>query len=245
MEATMKRKALEKDFDSPEVQNDGGPAIEQMWSAEAKALYGAPRDTGYDVGRWFEESGIPSVLDVGCGRGVLREGYSGRWVGLDRSIEQLRHSGGARLIGDALSLPFPDESFPGVAALYMLYFFEDPSEVVREALRVLQPEGWFATCAPSKFDAPELAHVTPKEEMDSFAAEDITALLFEYFRDVDVTIWDFPAFDLPDRDTVSAYLYSWYFPRFTREEAAERAKQVDVPLKLTKRGAWGVGRKPR
>jgi SAM-dependent methyltransferase len=244
VEATVKRKALKKDFDEPAVQNADGPSIDQLWSAEAFALYGPPRDTGYDVGRWFDEKGIPSVLDVGCGRGVLREGYSGRWVGLDRSIEQLRHTTGLRIIGDALSLPFPDESFPGVTALYMLYFFEDPSLVVREALRVLEPGGWFATCAPSKFDAPELAHVTPKEGMDEFAAEDVPALLFEHFRDVDVTIWDFPAFDLPDRDTVGDYLYSWYFPQLTREEANARAQDVDVPLKLTKRGAWGVGRKP-
>jgi ubiquinone/menaquinone biosynthesis C-methylase UbiE len=241
----MKKRRIEKDFDDPAVQSADGPSLEQMWSEEAYALYGPPRDTGYDVGRWFEEKGIPSVLDVGCGRGVLREGYSGRWIGLDRSIEQLRQTGGTRLIGDALSLPFPDESFPGVTALYMLYFFEDPSLVVREALRVLQPDGWFATCAPSKFDAPELVHVTPKEEMDSFMAEDVPELLFEHFRVVDVTIWDFPAFDLPDRETVSAYLYSWYFPRLTREEASKRAEQVDVPLKLTKRGAWGVGHKPR
>jgi SAM-dependent methyltransferase len=241
----MKKKALRKDFDSPEVQDDGGPNIEEMWSAEARALYGPPRDTGYDVGRWFEEKGIGPVLDVGCGRGVLREGYSGRWVGLDRSIEQLRHATGDRVIGDALSLPFPDESFAGVTALYMLYFFEDPSLVVHEALRVLRPDGWFATCAPSKFDAPELAHVIPTDEMDAFAAEDVPALLFEHFREVDVTIWDFPAFDLPDRRTVSAYLHSWYLPRLTREEADARAEQVEVPLKLTKRGAWGVGRKPR
>jgi SAM-dependent methyltransferase len=241
----MKRNALKKDFDDPAVRAADGPSIAQMWSAEATALYGPPRDTGYDVGRWFEEKGIGAVLDVGCGRGVLKEGYSGRWVGLDRSIEQLRHTDGMRVIGDALSLPFPDESFAGVSALYMLYFFDDPSDVVREVLRVLEPDGWFATCAPSKFDAPELAHVTPRDEMDSFAAEDVTSLLFEHFRDVDVTIWDFPAFDLADRETVSAYLYSWYFPRLSREEAEARAKDVDVPLKLTKRGAWGVGRKPR
>ncbi len=241
----MKRKALRKDFDDPAVQDSVGPSIEQMWSAEAFARYGRPRDTGYDIGRWFEAKGVRSVLDIGCGRGVLREGFSGRWVGLDRSIEQLRHTDGTRVIADALSVPFPDESFSGVAALYMLYFFEDPSLVVREALRVLEPDGWFATCAPSKFDAPELMHVTPKEEMDSFMAEDVPALLFEHFRDVDVTIWDFAAFDLVDRETVSAYLYSWYFPRLTREEANTRAEEVDVPLKLTKRGAWGVGRKPR
>jgi hypothetical protein len=42
---------------------------------------------------------------------------------------------------------------------------------------------------------------------------------------------------------VRDYLYSWYYPQLTLEEAAARAAKVDVPLKLSKRGAWGVGRK--
>ena len=65
------------------------------------------------------------------------------------------------------------------------------------------------------------------------------------FRDVKITIWDFPAFDLKDRATVRDYLYSWYYPALTLEEAERRSQLVDVPLKLSKRGAWGVGRKPR
>ena len=240
----MKFKALDKDFDDAEVQSDVGPSIESMWSAEAYALYGPPRDTPHDVAVWFNEQGISPVLDIGCGAGAFGKSFSGRWVGLDRSIEQLRKAEGPRILGDALSLPFPDESFAGVVALYVLYFFEEPEMVAHEALRVLRPGGRFAVCAPSRFDAPELDHVTPKGEMDVFMAEDIPTLLFKHFRDVDVTIWDFPAFDLPDRDTVRDYLYSWYYPQLTIEEAEQRAAKVDVPLKLTKRGAWGVGRKP-
>lgn len=237
-------KALEKDFDDPAVQNSGGPSIESMWSDEARALYGEPRDTAHDVAVWFDGMGIEPVLDVGCGNGVFQRSFAGRWVGLDRSVSQLKQAEGPRVLGDALVLPFPDGSFAGVVSLYTLYFFEEPAGVAREAMRVLVPGGWFATCAPSRFDAPELDHVTPKGEAGSFAAEDIPALLFEHFREVAITVWDFPAFDLPDRETVAAYLYSWYFPQLGREEAAARARRVDVPVKLTKRGAWGVGRKP-
>jgi SAM-dependent methyltransferase len=238
------KKAIEKDFDDPEVQASAGPSISSLWSAEARALYGEPRDTHYDVGRWLDDKGIARVLDVGCGTGGLKQGFTRAWIGLDRSVEQLRQTDGARVIGDARSLPFSDGSFPAVTALYLLYFFESPEEVAREALRVLSPGGLFATCAPSKFDVPELSHVTPKGEHESFMAEDIPALLFEHFRDVKITVWDFPAFDLPDRRTVAGYLYSWYYPQLTRAEAVERSERVEVPLKLTKRGAWGVGRKP-
>lgn len=239
----MKKKVIEKDFDDPKVQNSGGPSIESMWSAEAYALYGPPRDAAHDVALWFNSKAISPVLDIGCGTGPFERSFEGRWVGLDRSIEQLKQARGERLIGDALSLPFGDASFKGVVALYMLYFFEDPSAVAKEALRVLEPGGYFATCAPSKFDAPELEHVTPKGEMDSFMGEDVQGLLFEHFYDVEVTVWDFPAFDLNDRETVRDYLYSWYYPQLTREEADRRAQQVEVPLKLSKRGTWGVGRK--
>jgi SAM-dependent methyltransferase len=236
-------KAIDKDFDDPEVQSSRGPSIESMWSDEARALFGPPRDAHHDVAVWFSEQGISPVLDVGCGTGGFRRSYTGRWVGLDRSIEQLKQADGARVIGDAPMLPFPNESFAGVAALYLLYFFEEPAAVALEAKRVLQPGGYFATCAPSAFDAPELDHVTPKGERDSFAAEDIPGLLFEHFREVEITTWDFPAFDLRDHETVRDYLYSWYYPQLTLDEATKRAERVDVPLKLSKRGAWGVGRK--
>jgi SAM-dependent methyltransferase len=239
----VKRRAIEKDFDDPAVQNDRGPTIESMWSAEARALYGPPRDTHHDVAVWFTERSISPVLDVGCGTGGFRRSYGGRWVGLDRSIEQLRRADGPRVLGEARSLPFPDESFAGVVELYVLYFFEDPVSVAVEARRALVEDGWFATCAPSAFDAPELDHVAPKGERGSFTAEDIPALLLEHFRDVQVTVWDFPAFVLRDTETVRDYLYSWYYPQLSLEEAAERAQRVEVPLKLTKRGAWGVGRK--
>jgi SAM-dependent methyltransferase len=239
----MKRR-IDKDFDDPEVQSDRGPTIESMWSDEARALYGPPRDTHHDVAVWFSEQAVSPVLDVGCGSGGFKQSYAGRWIGLDRSVEQLRKAGGPSVLGNALSLPFPGESFAGVVALYLLYFFEEPALVALEARRVLECGGYFATCAPSMFDAPELDHVSPKGERDSFAAEDIPALLFEYFRDVRITTWDFPAFDLRDRGTVRDYLYFWYYPQLTIEDATERAERVDVPLKLTKRGAWGVGRKP-
>lgn len=240
----MRKQMIDKDFDDREVQDLGGPSIEQMWSQEAFALYGPPRDTPADIGEWLQAQSIEPVLDIGCGSGALKQGYHGRWVGLDRSIEQLRQTDGTRVLGDALHLPFVEESFAGVVASYILYFFEEPELVAHQALRVLRPGGCFATCAPSRFDCPELAHVVPSEG-DVFMAEDIPDLLFAHFREVELNVWDFPAFDMLDRDTVRDYLYSHYYPQLTRAEAAERAERVEVPLKVTKRGIWGVGRKPR
>lgn len=240
------RRPVEKDFDDPEVRRLVDPPLEKLWSQEAYELFGPPRDTPHDVAVWFDEQNIAPVLDVGCGSGAFQRSFTGRWVGLDRSIEQLRQANGPRVLGDALALPFSDEWFPGVVALYMLYFFEDPSLVVAEARRVLAPGGTFATCAPSRYDCPELHHILPREAFDeSFASEDIAGTLERFFDDVEITVWDAPMFDLPDRETVRDYLHAHYYPLFSAEAAAEAAAHVDVPLKLTKRGAWGLGRKAR
>lgn len=238
------RRPVQKDFDDPEVRRLVDPPLDKLWSAEAYALYGPPHDTPHDVAVWFDEQHIEPVLDVGCGSGAFRQSFSGGWVGLDRSIEQLLAASGRRVLGDALALPFPDDCFPGVVALYMLYFFEQPSVVVSEARRVLAPGGTFATCAPSRYDCPELHHVLPAEAFaESFASEDIPGTLERFFDDVEITMWDAPMFDLPDRETVRDYLHAHYYPLFSVEAATEAAARVDVPLKLTKRGAWGVGRK--
>jgi SAM-dependent methyltransferase len=237
------RRPVIKDFDDPVVRELSQPSLADLWSDEAFELFGPPRDTPEDVGQWFDEQGISPVLDIGCGNGAFRRTFNGDWVGLDRSIEQLRHVDGPKVLADAQSLPFADECFAGVVALYVLYFFEDPSLVVAEALRVLRPGGTFGVCAPSRADCPELHHVLPPEAFDeSFTSEDIPGALGA-FEDVQITTWDAPMFDVPDRHTVRDYLYAHYFPLFTPDEAASASERVDVPIKLTKRGAWGVGRK--
>lgn len=239
------RRPCRKDFDDPDVRSATGPSLADLWSEEAYALYGPPRDTPHDVAQWFNEQRISPVLDIGCGPGPFARTFEGGWVGLDRSIAQLREAPGRRILGDASSLPFADASFPGVVALYVLYFFEDPYTVVDEACRVLVPGGTFAVCAPSRSDCPELHDVLPAEAFEeSFASEDIPGLMDRFFVDPHITVWDAPMFDLPDASTVAGYLYAHYFPLFTTDEARDAAQRIETPLKLTKRGAWAVGRKP-
>lgn len=147
-------------------------------------------------------------------------------------------------LADALHLPFPGDTFPGVTAIYVLYFFDEPASAVAEALRVLQTGGLFGACAPSRFDCPELDHVLPAASFEeTFTSEDIPGVLDDRFERVQITAWDAPMFDLPDRATVADYLFSHYYPLFTREQAAAASERVKTPLKLTKKGAWGTGRK--
>ncbi len=238
------RHPVAKDFDDPVVRELSGPSLADLWSKEAYEQFGPPRDTPYDVALAFNEREIPLVLDVGCGAGAFAEAYTGTWIGLDKSIEQLRKTAGRRVLSDALTLPFADSVFPGVTALYVLYFFDDPLEAVAEARRVLQAGGLFGVCAPSRYDCPELHDVLPREAFDeSFASEDIPDAMAS-FEDVVITTWDTPMFDLLDRETIRDYLYAHYYPLFTADEAEVAASRVPAPMKLTKKGAWAVGRKP-
>jgi SAM-dependent methyltransferase len=240
------RHPCDKDFDDPEVQRAAGPTLADLWSKEAYALFGPPHDTPHDVALWFNAQQISPVLDIGCGTGAFGRTFEGSWFGLDRSISQLRQAFGRRVLADASALPFADGSFPGVVALYVLYFFEDLQRVVQEASRVLIEGGVFGVCAPSRYDCPELHSVLPAVAFEeSFASEDIPDLMDRFFVDAHINEWDAPMFDLPDTHTVADYLYAHYYPLFTVDEAAEAAQSIPTPLKLTKRGAWAVGRKAR
>lgn len=94
------------------------------------------------------------VLDVGCGAGLLtnylaRAGLAGVH-GLDASASSLavaaQHDDTRSVryeVGDALSLPYADGSFDVVSAMDFLEHVEEPAQVIREAARVLRPNGLF------------------------------------------------------------------------------------------------------
>ena len=93
-----------------------------------------------------------NLLEVGCGTGVLareavqRVGPDGSVTGMDLSESML---GVARSIspevdfqqGNAVDLPFADESFDITVASFMLMFVPDQALAVSEMWRVLKPGG--------------------------------------------------------------------------------------------------------
>jgi ubiquinone/menaquinone biosynthesis C-methylase UbiE len=102
-----------------------------------------------------------TVLDIGCGTGVLaralalRDGFSGRITGVDQSpvlIEAARRfaaqeSVGDRIefrVGDVHTLEFADASFDAVIAHTLVSHVRDPLTIVKEAARVVRPGGWVA-----------------------------------------------------------------------------------------------------
>lgn len=102
-------------------------------------------------------------LDVGCGTGVvareaaLRIGPNGRVVGFDLNKSMLAvakrmHPEIEWRQGDAIQLPFEDESFDAVVSQFMLMFIADRVAAIEEMWRVLAPGGRLAVAVWMAFE---------------------------------------------------------------------------------------------
>jgi ubiquinone/menaquinone biosynthesis C-methylase UbiE len=117
--------------------------------AETHRLYTEPKDNFAEVelSHIQPQTGL-SALDVGCGpgrlAGTLRQHGMG-YVGLDRSFGLLSEAqtaaDGQYLQGDALALPFSDDSFDRVISLGVLYHVQEWRLALQEIGRVARPGG--------------------------------------------------------------------------------------------------------
>ncbi len=97
-----------------------------------------------------------SVLEVGCGTGVIAAEVAGlsraQITGVDIDAGMLavarQEAPGLQLVqGDAHALPFPDSSFDLVLCHFLLLWLRDPARGVREMARVVRPGGTVLACA--------------------------------------------------------------------------------------------------
>jgi SAM-dependent methyltransferase len=131
--------------------NDWGRPVWGVWSIPESDLHalGDVRDR--------------DVLEIGCGAGqwsICLARMGARPVGIDLSIEQLRHApalmseAGTRfpvVNADAERTPLADASFDIVICDHGAMSFADPFRTVPEAARVLRPGGLFAFNVASAF----------------------------------------------------------------------------------------------
>ena len=115
---------------------------------------------------WCRIGSGTRILDVGCGTGyftrLLAEGEEPvTAVGLDLEepfIDYARQRVGAQqlniefVVGDALALPFEDESFDVVASHTFLTSIPDPVKAMSEMKRVLRPGGIVASVTAMSFE---------------------------------------------------------------------------------------------
>ena len=208
--------------------------------------YGLVGDVHGDIAARFARERVDRVLDVGCGNGrllALLQDVGISTVGLDASPAMLKSASGPRVFGDARMLPFPDSTFGGAAALYMLYHLKDPVQAVAECHRVLRPAGLFAACAPSMYDSPELQSVLPGYGVPTtFDSENAPEIIGSVFGEVEIDAWDGPYVHLPDPEALALYLRG----RRLSPSAAERALEaIDTPITLTKKGSIIYARRGR
>lgn len=182
------------------------------------------------------------VLDVGRAVGALRDAVpaSGpRLVGLDVSATLLRAHPAPVVQAAASRLPFLDGVFDAVTALNVLYHLPDPTTAVRETHRVLRAGGHLVAATIARNDSPEFnAYWT--RPATGFDAEDAPDVIGQVFGSVHVHPWDAPLVTLPSPAAIRDYLVARQAPA---EVAAAAARELPVPLPVTKRGALIVAKR--
>lgn len=174
--------------------------------------------------------GDEQVLDLGSGPGLYYEKIHQhlpdvRYTGVDLLPGMLLNhpaGSGALALGDAVNLPFHDDSFDVVMANHMLYHVDDVERAVVEIRRVLKPNGVVMTATNSTQTMPELQVLmrraivlltrqgpsqvrAPSLPSDHFALQNGIRILARHF--FAVVRYDMPsALIFPDVEPAMAYL---------------------------------------
>jgi SAM-dependent methyltransferase len=108
---------------------------------------------------WLKPASGLRWIDVGCGNGAFTELLAERCApaeiqGVDPSEAQLafarsRHNAGIAQFqkGDAMALPFPDDSFDAAVMALVIFFVPEPTAGVAEMARVVHRNGLVASYA--------------------------------------------------------------------------------------------------
>ena len=127
------------------------------------------------------------VLDLGAGVGHSFELLHPRVsVGVDVDAGALQGQARETVVADMRALPFADGSFASVLAVHSLEHVPNPESVVREAARVLEPEGAAMFVTPNR-----LTFARPDEIIDPYhhvelSADELRELCGRFFREIDV-----------------------------------------------------------
>ncbi|HYS03429.1 MAG TPA: class I SAM-dependent methyltransferase [Candidatus Eisenbacteria bacterium] len=154
----------------------GDNTLQQRWEEQARNWVRWARQPGHDSYWRFHRDAFLSLLpppgrltlDVGCGEGRLARDLKARGhqvMAIDASPTLVAHAREADpsmdvRLGDGARLPLPDQAADLVLAFMSLQDMDDMVGAVREAFRVLGPEGRFC-----------LAVVHPLNSAGKFSSE--------------------------------------------------------------------------
>jgi SAM-dependent methyltransferase len=221
-------KALAPDFD-----HDPGRFAANQLATQNFSIFGDVHD---QVANRLTKITNGPILDLGGGNGMLARALRKRGrstIVLDRA-DYVRDAPRPAVQAEATRLPFRDESFAAVAALWMLYYLTRPEQALIDASRVLRAGGIFVACTSSRYNDPEFASVLPDwGEPFSFDAESAAAIVADHFTITEMIKWDTPAVRLPDTAAVALFLRG---RGLSADEAAQQAPRWTTPMTVTKRG---------
>jgi len=160
-------------------------------------------------------------LDLGCGEGTNTRSVAAqgaKMTGLDIAPTFLRHAQETEasdprdityVLGDGLTLPFPEASFDFATAFMSMMDMSDQAGVLREVFRVIRPGGFF------QFSILHPCFVPPRRRnIRNEAGEPVAVEIADYFRETngDVETWIFSSIPAEERANVRAFTV----PRFHR-----------------------------
>jgi SAM-dependent methyltransferase len=108
---------------------------------------------------WMAPASGLRWLDVGCGNGAFTEvlalhGAPAALYGIDPSAAQLTYARTRQVLrqaklceGDAMALPYPDDSFDVAVMPLVIFFLSDPATGIAEMVRAVRPGGIVAAYA--------------------------------------------------------------------------------------------------
>lgn len=134
------------------------------------------------------------VLDVGCGTGYGASALALAAclaVGLDLAFEAVSYArdhygpeGPAFLAGAGEALPFRTASFDAVVTFEVIEHLPDPIPLLREAGRVLVPDGFLVASTPNRRFSADAREVPNPYHAREYTAEEFRALLVPFFPEV-------------------------------------------------------------